>query len=129
MGMDGMNLSTVHVIYNQCSILPNKENEILFWVNCNHSVLLITKLRTNFNIHASKQFLHVHNMLQNPVISISLQVSTLKAKTYCENQHSTHPGDPKLDGWTFQHHLVYELSSISFPQYPQQLSQITQACA
>ena len=26
MGMDDMNLSAVHVICNQCSILPNKEN-------------------------------------------------------------------------------------------------------
>ena len=68
-GMDDMNLSAVHVICNQCSILPNKENEIPFWVNYNHSVLLITKLRTNFNIHASKQFIRVHNMLQNLVIS------------------------------------------------------------
>jgi hypothetical protein len=24
-----------------------------------------------------------------------------------------HTGDPELDGWTVQHHLVYELSSIS----------------
>jgi hypothetical protein len=38
-------------------------------VNCNHSILLITKLRTNFNIHTSKQFLRVHNMLQTLVIS------------------------------------------------------------
>jgi hypothetical protein len=52
--MDEINLSVVHIIYNQCSILPNKENEIPFWVNCNHSILLITKLRTNFNIHTSK---------------------------------------------------------------------------
>jgi hypothetical protein len=37
-------------------------------VNYNHFVL-ITKLRTNFNIHASKQFLHVHNMLQTLVIN------------------------------------------------------------
>jgi hypothetical protein len=68
--MDDMNLSAVHVICNQCSILPNKENEIPFWVNCNHSVLLITKLRTKFNIRASKQYLCVHNMLQILVISI-----------------------------------------------------------
>jgi hypothetical protein len=100
--MDDMNFSAVHVIYNQCSILSNKENKISFWVNCNHSVLLFTKLRINFNIHASKQFLCVHNVLQTPVIStISLQVSTLKVKTYYENQHSTHTGDPELDGWIF----------------------------
>jgi hypothetical protein len=52
--MDDMNFSAVYVICNQCSIILNKKNEILFWVNCNHSVLLITKLRTNFNIHVSK---------------------------------------------------------------------------
>jgi hypothetical protein len=68
-GMEDMNLAAVDVIGNQCSILPNKENEIPFWVNCNDSVLLITKLRTNFNIHVSIQFLHVHNMLQTLVIS------------------------------------------------------------
>jgi hypothetical protein len=67
--MDDMNHSVVHIICNQCSILPNKENKILFWVNCNHSILLITKLKTNFNIHVSKQFLRIHNMLQSLVNS------------------------------------------------------------
>ena len=52
--MDDMNLSVVHVICNQCSILPNKENQILFWVSYNHSVVRITKLRTNVNIVLSK---------------------------------------------------------------------------
>jgi hypothetical protein len=68
-GMDDMNISMVHVICNQCSILPNKENQILFWMNYNHSVVRITKLRTNFNIDLSKQLLRVHNMLQSPLIS------------------------------------------------------------
>jgi hypothetical protein len=35
----------------------------------NHSIIIITKLRINFNIHVSKQFLCVHNMLQTLVIS------------------------------------------------------------
>jgi hypothetical protein len=30
MGMEDMNLSAVYVICNQCSILPNMENEIPF---------------------------------------------------------------------------------------------------
>jgi hypothetical protein len=43
-------------------------------VNYNYFVLLITKLRTNFNIYVSKQFLCVHNMLQTPVISTIVSV-------------------------------------------------------
>jgi hypothetical protein len=30
LGREDMNFSTAHVICHQCSVLPNKENQILF---------------------------------------------------------------------------------------------------
>jgi hypothetical protein len=61
---EDMNFSMVHVIWKQCSILPNKENQIPFKVNCNHSVLHITNLVTKFNIVLSKYLQCGHHMLQ-----------------------------------------------------------------
>ena len=38
---DAINFFAVHVICDDCSILPSKENQIPFWVNCDHYVLVI----------------------------------------------------------------------------------------
>ena len=63
------NFYVVHVICKQCSILLNKENQILLWVNCNHSIVRITNLVTKFNIVLSKYPQRGHRMLQCPFIS------------------------------------------------------------
>ena len=67
--MDDMNLSMVYVICNQCSILPNKENQIPFWVNCSHYVLINKIWETKSNINPSKQDLRADRMLQCLIIS------------------------------------------------------------
>jgi hypothetical protein len=64
-----MNFSVVHVICKQCSVLPNKENQIPFKVNYNHSILRITNLITKFNIVLSKYLQRGHRMLQCPSIT------------------------------------------------------------
>jgi hypothetical protein len=51
---DDMNFYVVHVICDDCSILPSKENQISFWVNCNHCVVINTMHETKFNINPSK---------------------------------------------------------------------------
>ena len=50
-----MNLFAVHVICDDCSILPSKENQIPLWVNCDHYVLVIKIWATKSNINPSKQ--------------------------------------------------------------------------
>ena len=35
---DDMNFSSIHVIHDDCSFCPNKENQIPFRVNCNRCV-------------------------------------------------------------------------------------------
>ena len=84
--MDDMNLSAVHVICNQCSILPYKENHIQLWVSYNHSVVHITKLITNVNIVLSKNSSCVLTTCFNLhlVVPQSSSIHT-KSWTYCEN--------------------------------------------
>jgi hypothetical protein len=69
MGRDDMNSYVVHVICYDCSILPSKENQISFWVNCNHSVVINTIHVTKSNINSSKQDPCGDRMLQCPIIS------------------------------------------------------------
>jgi hypothetical protein len=62
-------LSVVHVICDDCSILPSKENHIPFSVNCNHCVLGNLIHKTKSNINPSKQDPRADCMLQCPNIS------------------------------------------------------------
>ena len=68
-GRDDMNSSAVHVICDDRSILPSKENHIPFWVNCNQCVLGNPIHETKSNINPSKQDLRADRMLQCPIIS------------------------------------------------------------
>ena len=68
-GRDNMNFYVVHVICDDCSILPSKENQIPFWVNCNHYVVVKTIHETKININPSKHDLRADRMLQCPIIS------------------------------------------------------------
>ena len=68
--MNDMNFFAVHVICDDCSILPSKENQIPFWVNCDHYVLIIKIWVTKSNINPSKQDTCGDHMLQCPIISI-----------------------------------------------------------
>jgi hypothetical protein len=69
MGRNDMNSYAVHVICDDCSILPNKENQISFWMNCNHCVFVNTIYVTKSNINPSKQHPRGDRMLQCPIIS------------------------------------------------------------
>jgi hypothetical protein len=66
---ENLNFSMVHVICKQCTVLSNKEKQISFKVNYNHSVLRITNLVTKFNIVLSKYLQRGHRMLQCPFIT------------------------------------------------------------
>ena len=68
-GRDDTNTYAVHVICDDCSILPSKENQILFWLNYNHYVLVNKIKETKSNINPSKQDPHGDRMLQCPFIS------------------------------------------------------------
>ena len=72
MDMDNMNFFAVHVICDDCSILPSKENEILLWVNYDHYVLVIKIWETKSNINPFKQNPCGDRMLQCPIISTIL---------------------------------------------------------
>jgi uncharacterized protein (DUF169 family) len=52
---DDINFYAVHVICDDCSVLPSKENQIPFWMNCNHCVVVNTIHETKFNINPFKQ--------------------------------------------------------------------------
>ena len=64
-----MNFFVVHVICDDCSILPSKENQIPFWVNCDHYVLVNKIWVTKSNINPSIQDSRGDCLLQCPIIS------------------------------------------------------------
>jgi hypothetical protein len=68
-GRDDNRLFAVHVICDDYSILPSKENQISFWVNCDHYVVVIKFWATKSNICPSTQHPHADPMLQSPIIS------------------------------------------------------------
>ena len=67
---DDMNFSVVHVIYDDGSFHPNpnKENQILFWVNYNRCVARLKIKVTHLFLSLSKQLMQADSMLQCPFI-------------------------------------------------------------
>jgi hypothetical protein len=55
-GRDDMNFSLVHVIHDDCSFRPNKENQIPLWVNCNRYIVQIIIHVTKLNISFPNTF-------------------------------------------------------------------------
>ena len=62
---DDMNFSVVHVICDDGCFHPNpnKENQILFWVNYNHCVARLKIKVTHLFLSLSKQLTHADSML------------------------------------------------------------------
>ena len=64
-----MKFFVVHVICDDCSTLPSKENQISLWVNYDHYVLVIKIWPTKSFINPSKQDPRGDRMLQCPITS------------------------------------------------------------
>ena len=92
-GRDDMNFYVVHIICDDCSILPSKENQILFWVNCDHYAFIIKIWVTKSNINPSKQDLRGDRMLHCPIIS------TIVSRIQIENLESLRPSTVHTHKW------------------------------